>query len=54
MRTGVPTSWRERLASHPSLDARVTRLYGDAKDRLPLVPVDERTGEVRVPVRVAA
>ena len=47
------TSWRDRLASHPSLDARVTRLYGDAKDRLPLVAVDERTGEVHAPVRAA-
>ncbi len=41
------TSWHERLASHPSLDERVTRLYGDHQDRLPLLPIDERTGEVR-------
>ena len=39
--------WAERLASHPSLDERVTRLYGDTKDRLPLLAIDERTGEVR-------
>ncbi|ARU04050.1 hypothetical protein CCO03_04605 [Comamonas serinivorans] len=41
------SGWRERLASHPSLDERVARLYGDHRDRLPLLPIDERTGEVR-------
>ena len=42
-----PRYWADRLASHPSLDERVTRLYGDTQDRLPLLAIDERTGEVR-------
>jgi Zn-dependent protease with chaperone function len=41
------STWTERLASHPSLDERVTRLYGDTQERLPLLAIDERTGEVR-------
>ena len=42
-----PRYWADRLASHPSLDERVTRLYGDTQERLPLLAIDERTGEVR-------